>query len=63
MSDPSQERNDPMLALKRGFKLIELPRGWKIECKQCKSRWKLTTDEPAIGNVLHLLNHEASHRD
>lgn len=56
-------QDDPMAALRRGFKLIELPRGWKIKCRHCTDQWKLATDEPAIGNILHLLNHERSHTE
>jgi len=35
---------------------------WKVECMQCEAKWRLEK-KPDLhtGNLLHLLNHAASH--
>ena len=41
------------------------PKGWLIECPHCGQEWRLVRradNAPvAVGNILHLLNHERSH--
>jgi hypothetical protein len=48
-------------ALDRGFIVEDKPGGtFVITCRTCKEHWSLKPG--GVGNVLHLLNHEASHR-
>lgn len=54
--------NDSQIeALKRGFHVEERPGNFVLECKTCGSRWALDKNSKHVGNVLHLLNHEATH--
>jgi hypothetical protein len=52
--------------LSSGFKLSNLdPLTWRVECKECGQAWSLTKPYPGLevkpGNLLYLLDHEASH--
>ena len=46
----------------RGFDVDDAGTRFEVWCKRCDKGWGLKKGSSAIGNVLHLLNHEASHR-
>jgi hypothetical protein len=46
----------------RGFDAEDAGDKINLWCKKCEKGWALKKTSSAIGNVLHLLNHEASHR-
>ena len=60
----SDRTEDKIGALKRGFSVTETADGYTIACKGCTAAWSLKAapgGEIKVGNILHLLNHEAGH--
>lgn len=45
----------------RGFEVLDAGSAFHVWCKHCDTGWSLKKDSSRPGNVLHLLNHEASH--
>lgn len=48
-------------AILRGFDVEDAGKNFNVWCKHCDKGWALKKDSSKVGNVLHLLNHEASH--
>lgn len=49
-------------AILRGFNVEDAGKDFHVWCKRCSKGWALKKTSSHVGNVLHLLNHEASHR-
>jgi len=45
----------------RGFNIEDAGNNFHVFCKHCDKGWALKKTSTRVGNVLHLLNHEASH--
>lgn len=63
-------KRDPWAALRRGFDIRKKfgPRIWGtiLRCRICNTKWSYPFDRsrnPSGGTILHLLNHEAEHKE
>lgn len=45
----------------RGFSVIDAGKDWHLRCDVCGKGWALKKTSNHPGNMLHLLNHRASH--
>lgn len=55
---------DPLASLKDKFRIKGDTVGWTLKCSKCPKLWALDRQPDGgvhTGNILHLLNHYASH--
>ena len=60
----SQENMEQLKSLEGKFEIQPKVGWWRIKCPTCKQVWRLEGSQAiAIGSILKLLNHHASHEE